>query len=123
VHFLREAFDEGLNTDRGAELINILLDLDRMIWESRKELSDETRIAKARETFRGMIAQLGVRFEESPRDLISALSPLVDIFLEIRGELRRVKQWELADEIRRRLSQRGIVIEDTSAGPRWHLQK
>ena len=70
-----------------------------------------------------MIAQLGVRFEESPRDLISALSPLVDIFLEIRGELRRVKQWELADEIRRRLSQRGIVIEDTSAGPRWHLQK
>ncbi len=65
---------------------------------------------------------MGLRFDECPKDVLSILSPLMDILLDIRNKLRAAKQWEMADDIRDRLLQSGIIVEDTPQGPQWHLK-
>ena len=56
-----------------------------------------------------------------PPDKEELLTSLMDTFLEIREALRKNSQWELADAIRDRLQEMGIIVEDTSEGPRWKL--
>lgn len=44
---------------------------------------------------------------------------LVNILIGVRAELRREAKWALADKIRRRLADIGIVIEDRPEGSSW----
>jgi len=122
VESARQSFDRFLQEHKGAALIDILVGLDKMIWKSCKEFEDEDLISQAREILRGMIVQLGIRFDESPKDVPAILSPLLDIILDIREKLRKAKQWEMADQIRDKLSQGGIIVEDTPRGPQWRLK-
>jgi cysteinyl-tRNA synthetase len=48
---------------------------------------------------------------------------LIAILLTIRSELRQAKQWELADVIRQRMADIGIVLEDTPKGTIWKRSK
>ena len=122
VRSLQEAFGRHLQELRPEAVIHALVALDKLIWKSCREFEDEERISEVREIFRGMIVQLGLRLEELPKDIPSTLAPLMEVLLEIRGRLRSAKQWELADLIRNRISQIGIVVEDNRQGPRWHLK-
>ncbi|MBE3583422.1 MAG: cysteine--tRNA ligase [Limnochordaceae bacterium] len=49
-------------------------------------------------------------------------SALVELILELRQRARARKDWTEADEIRRRLGEVGIVVEDTPQGSRWRWQ-
>jgi cysteinyl-tRNA synthetase len=40
-----------------------------------------------------------------------------------REEARRAKDWKTADQVRNQLKAMGIIIEDTSQGLRWRIQK
>lgn len=44
----------------------------------------------------------------------------IDALLEVREEERRRGNYEMADRIRARLLELGVVVEDTPSGPRWH---
>jgi peptidase E len=123
VKSLQESFERDLQENRADALINTLVSLDKLIWKSCQEFEDEERISQAREALRGMIVQLGLRFGELPRDIPSVLAPLMAILMEIRGKLRSARLWELADLIRDKLLEEGIIVEDTAEGPRWHLKK
>lgn len=46
---------------------------------------------------------------------------LIELLLEIRQEARAAKNWAVADRIRARLQELGIVIEDTAEGSRWKM--
>ena len=46
---------------------------------------------------------------------------LVDLLLEMRNQFREAEQWALADQIRDRLSDGGIVLEDGKQGTTWHF--
>jgi cysteinyl-tRNA synthetase len=39
-----------------------------------------------------------------------------------REEARKVKDWKTADKLRIKLKEIGVIVEDTSAGPIWHLK-
>ena len=56
-----------------------------------------------------------------------ALRPVVDglvaALLQQRTDARARKDWAAADAIRDQLSNLGLKVEDTSAGPRWSLEK
>ncbi len=43
----------------------------------------------------------------------------MDVILAVRQSARKAKQYQLADEIRDKLGDIGIVIEDTPTGARW----
>ncbi len=44
---------------------------------------------------------------------------LIELLLEIRADVRAIKQYALSDKIRGRLAEAGIVVEDTRDGARW----
>lgn len=118
----RKKFMEHLSRHEGAALLDVLVSLDKMIWKSYREFEDEEKIAQAREEFREMVVELGLRWDEAPRDIPSLLRPLIDTLLEVRAKLRKDKQWKLGDEIRDRLLAQGIIVEDTPEGPRWKMK-
>ena len=49
--------------------------------------------------------------------------PLMALLFDLRQELRQAKQWALADQVRNRLSELGIVVEDRPEGAVWRLSK
>jgi cysteinyl-tRNA synthetase len=50
-------------------------------------------------------------------------SDLIEALIEVRNELRDSKQWELADKVRDRLSELGIIIEDKKDKVAWRKKK
>ncbi len=122
VRSLRESFDRALKEHEGKALVDSLVTLDQILWESCKHFEADDLISRTRETLREMIIHLGLRFDECPKDAFSILAPLVNILLDIRSKLRQAKQWALADDIRRQLLQSGVIVEDTPQGPQWHLR-
>ncbi len=112
---------ESLQKQKGKAVGHILLDMEKIIWDAGPQLPP-AELARAREMFRSLIVQLACLWEESPKDLSAALAPVLDLILDIRGKLRQAKQWEIADTLRQKLRQQGIIIEDTPQGPRWVLK-
>ncbi len=49
------------------------------------------------------------------------LAPFVELLLEVRSELRKKREFELADRIRARLGELGVVLRDTKEGTEWEL--
>jgi len=40
-----------------------------------------------------------------------------------REEARKAKDWETADALRQKLKELGVVVEDTTQGVRWRLER
>jgi cysteinyl-tRNA synthetase len=49
--------------------------------------------------------------------------PLIDLLLDLRGRLRKEKNFGLADQIRNRLSELGVMLEDRPDGTRWRVEQ
>jgi cysteinyl-tRNA synthetase len=49
-------------------------------------------------------------------------APLVELLIELRGRLRKEKNFALADEVRDRLAALGVVLEDRPDGTRWRAE-
>jgi cysteinyl-tRNA synthetase len=49
-------------------------------------------------------------------------APLMDLLIQLRGQLRKEKNFKLADEIRNRLSSLGVVLEDRPDGTTWKVE-
>lgn len=47
------------------------------------------------------------------------ITPLVELLIQMRAQLRAVKQYALADQVREQLAARGIALEDTPNGMVW----
>ena len=115
-------FEKGADTRRPHDLVNALLELDRVIWKGQQDLESPEFIAQARERFRELIVRLGGVLEGSPADKSGCLAPLVEALLRLRERQRREKRWTDADALRESLHEAGIVVEDTPDGARWKLQ-
>ena len=50
------------------------------------------------------------------------LAPFIELLLEVRSELRKKREFELADRIRARLGELGVVLRDTKEGTEWELE-
>ncbi|CAN5308453.1 cysteine--tRNA ligase [soil metagenome] len=75
--------------------------------------------AAAREAFLQLAGVLGYAF--GPASDGARVAPLVNELLRLREDARARRDFATADAIRDRLSEAGVVVEDTPAGPRWHL--
>lgn len=106
-----EAMDDDLNT---AGALAALFDLAREINRAR----DEGRATdEAQATLRQLAGVLGLTLRERATD--QASGPFIDLLVELRNELRAQKAFALADRIRSRLGELGIVLEDGPEGTRW----
>ena len=48
---------------------------------------------------------------------------IIQMLVETREELRKRKQYDLADSIRNKLADKGIELQDTSDGVKWKWTK
>jgi cysteinyl-tRNA synthetase len=108
-----EAMDADFNTP---DALAVIFDLAREVNTQRASGGPADELDTRRRTLVHLLSVLGldVRSEE-PTDQ-RALDPYVELLLEVRRKLRDVKQWSLADEIRTRLADLGVTVEDRPGG-------
>jgi cysteinyl-tRNA synthetase len=111
------SMDDDFNTSAG---LSHLFDLVRSINQARDAGVQQSGLQAAQELLHKLGGVLGLRLEES-RSQAKEAAPFVDLLIEVRGELRRIKQWGLADKIRDRLTQEGVVLEDGPDGTNWRV--
>jgi cysteinyl-tRNA synthetase len=113
-----EAMDDDLNVSVALAVLfdfvremNVLLDADVV---SRSEADEVAAVLKR---FDGVLGVVGeVEAEE-------ALSKEAEELIAKREAARKAKDWATADALRVRLSELGVVVEDTAQGVRWRLVK
>jgi cysteinyl-tRNA synthetase len=113
-----DALNDDLNTPRA------LAALFKLAREANRETDPERRSAIAR-SLRAGAGLLGL-LEADPEAWFvdSAASEAlaaaeIDTLVSRREQLRKEGDFAAADRIRSQLEKAGIVIEDSSAGPRW----
>jgi cysteinyl-tRNA synthetase len=70
---------------------------------------------------RDLAGVLGFSLAEPQADLSAA--PFIDLLVEMRTELRALRQWALADRVRNRLNEMGVAIEDRADGTIWKASR
>jgi cysteinyl-tRNA synthetase len=115
VEAAHQAFVDAMADDLGTpQALAVLFGLAREINRAR----DEGRPAgKAQATLRELGGVLGLGFERVAAAADSA--PFVELLIETRAMLRDKKEFELADQIRDRLTELGVALEDGRDGTTW----
>ena len=111
-----DAMGADLNTPQA---LAALFDLARAI---NRGMESGTDVGRAQDTLRSLGGILGLTFQQPSDTRREDGSPFVDLLVEVRTRLRAAKQYELADEIRSRLTELGVVLEDTPGGSGWTYQ-
>jgi cysteinyl-tRNA synthetase len=113
-----EAMDDDLNISVAlAALFDFIRDVNNLIngnMLSREEAKEVYDIMLEFEKVLGVIGEIK-KEEKLPKEA-------EELILK-REEARRAKDWKTADEIRQRLKEMGILIEDTSQGVKWRIGK
>jgi cysteinyl-tRNA synthetase len=111
----RQAMDDDFDTPVA---LARLFELARAINRARASGERLEAIRYAQFTLLELATVLGFRFDEQPTSRQSA-EPFIDLLLDVRARLRAQRQWELADYIRGRLNELGVLVEDTPGGTTW----
>jgi cysteinyl-tRNA synthetase len=119
-----EAMDDDFNTPYALRAVfDLVRDINRRINEktiSKKALKDTKQLL---EEFGGIF---GISFssgsEMSIRKEEDMASDMIELLMEIRQILREKKDWELADQIRNRMKELNVVLEDAQAGGKYTLR-
>jgi cysteinyl-tRNA synthetase len=109
-----EAMDDDLNT---ADAISVLFDMVREINTSINAASMVSRetIDYSSSLLRELGGVLGILQKQKEGSLDSEIEELINQ----RQQARKDKNWKLADEIRDKLKNMGIILEDTPQGVKW----
>lgn len=115
------AFEAAMNDDfNTAEALASLFDLVRAINVARDAGVGGQPFADAQARFMKLVGVLGLRLVEPGADGLS-IAPFVELLLSVRQDLRKAKQWALADKVRDGLKVLGVAVEDTAQGTSWRI--
>jgi cysteinyl-tRNA synthetase len=107
--------DDDFNTPAA---LGQLFDLVRGINQARDAGAGAAALGSAQNVLRELTGVLGLRLETG-RSAQQQAGPFIELLLQVREELRRAKQWALADRIRDRLAELGVTLEDGNDGTTW----
>lgn len=110
------AMDDDLNT---AMAIGLLYDLARDINRARGEGASAQELALAQETLKELAGVLGLTLQEPQRAVSEDESVKIESLIKERNALRAAKKYRQADEVRAKLTELGIVLEDSPQGTTW----
>ncbi len=114
-----EAMDDDFNT---AGALGYLFELVTAINRARDARVGGEPFAAAQATLLELTGVLGLQLKTAEPQGAEA-APFIDLLLELRAKLRAVKQYALADEVRNRLTDLGVVVEDTREGSTWRMER
>lgn len=108
----QEAMEDDFNTPQA---ISAVFDLARDINRERDAGHD---ITTAKTLFFNLAGILGLTLKTPESGAVEA-APFIELLITTRKNLRQAKQFQLADEIRNKLTELGITLEDTPQGTTW----
>ena len=112
-----EAMDDDLNTADGiAALFELVKDINVMLADST---ATRETILCGKALFDELTDVLGFCYERGRAGEDDADAE-IEALIEARATARKEKNWAEADRIRDELKARGIVLEDTPQGVKWH---
>ena len=110
-----DAMEDDLNT---ADAIGVIFELVRDINTNVNESVQSRSIVEyAAEALDELTGVLGLLYNRKAEE---SLDEEVERLIEERNTARKAKNWAEADRIRDDLKARGIVLEDTAQGVKWH---
>ncbi len=110
-----EALEDDLNTaDAIAALFGLVKDINNAISGS----ASKQTLTKCAETFDELSGVLGLVYNRKTEALDSEIEDLINK----RTEARKNRDFKTADEIRDKLKDMGIILEDTKDGVKWTRQ-
>ena len=112
------AMDADFNTP---DALAVIFDLAREINRCREASASSTEVDVRRRTLVYLLDVLGLSLDQA-RPATSG-EPFVELLLDVRRQLRDMRQFALADHIRGRLRDLGIVVEDQpDGGSTWYAE-
>ncbi|RJS90031.1 cysteine--tRNA ligase [Candidatus Bathyarchaeota archaeon] len=80
---------------------------------------------KVSKIFTSLLDVLGIEWSEKSVETpqIEMVRDLIEMLVDVRDEMRRRKEWKIADDIRERLKSIGVILEDTPKGTRWSFER
>ena len=116
----RNGFIQAMDDDFGTPAaIAALFDLVKEVNRYREQGVGQETLAEAQATLRELAGVLGFTLAEPVASEEMAAKPFIDLLVSVRQELRKAKQWALADKIRSELAEMGVVLEDRPEGTTW----
>ena len=129
----KNTFEEAMNEDfNTAEALAVLFNLSKEVngLLSMDEDASEGVLSEIDSFYRtyggdvlGIITEKTVSCDSDGADVYKMEDDLIKTLIDTRNDLRDSKQWELADKVRDRLSELGIIIEDKKDKVAWRKKK
>jgi cysteinyl-tRNA synthetase len=116
----RKGFVESMDDDfNSAGALAQLFELVRVINQTRAEGATDVELKSAQDLFTELSGVLGLVLTEVKSGNLE-VDGFVSLLIDIRKELRANKLWTLSDQIRDRLAELGVILEDSKEGTGWH---
>jgi len=129
----KNTFEEAMNEDfNTAEALAVLFNLSKEVngLLSMDEDASEGVLSEIDSFYKtyggdvlGIINEKTVSHDSDGADVYKMEDDLIKTLIDTRNDLRDSKQWELADKVRDRLSELGIIIEDKKDKVAWRKKK
>jgi cysteinyl-tRNA synthetase len=107
--------DDDFNS---AGALGHLFDLVRVINQSRSSGAAHYDLLAAQELLIELSSVLGLQLDQ-PGSSSENADPFIELLIDLRNDLRGMKQWDLSDKIRDRLENLGVILEDSKQGTTW----
>ena len=111
-----ESMDDDFNS---AGALGHLFDLVRAINQARAENATDEELTPAQDIFKQLTGILGLQMK-APEAAATSADAFIGLLVSLRQDLRKNKNYDLADKVRLELADLGVVIEDTAQGSSWH---
>ena len=97
-----------------------IFELVRLINSSRDAGATNEQLKPAQNTLRELTSILGLELKE--KEGSGDADKFIDLLVEVRSEVRTQKLWTLSDDIRDKLKELGVMIEDGKDGTSWRWE-
>jgi len=116
-----EEMDKDFNTPGGLGVIFDLIKRANKFRDGGPE-KDMFLLESAADKVRELSRPLGLFQGKGENQLEGLEEGLLELLLDVRGDLRKEEHWELADKIRSELKSMGIEIKDQDGGTNWRVK-
>jgi cysteinyl-tRNA synthetase len=121
VDAFTSAMDADFNTP---DALAVIFDLAHEINRCRDTGAVAEEFDRRRRTLVYLLDVLGLDILSVDSRDQQSIEPFVELLLDTRRKLRDIKQWALADEIRSRLNNLGVTVEDKPGGEStWRVER
>jgi cysteinyl-tRNA synthetase len=116
-----DRFTTAMDDDFGtAGALAAVFDLVRAINVARDAGVGGRPFAAAQDRLRQLTGVFGLTLQQ--RRASAGAEPFIELLISVRADLRKARQFALADQVRDRLAALGVVLEDGPQGTRWRFE-